>query len=110
MSGIAEVLLTLGYVVSGSDVVESETTRWGELLLRRRDGPGARRARPVHPWRARLRPGRALQRQRERGRPPAAGAQALRDLRHRARRRLAGARPPRRGARGRLRVVARRPT
>src|SRR5437870_6148741 len=27
MSGIAEVLLTLGYVVSGSDVVESETTR-----------------------------------------------------------------------------------
>jgi UDP-N-acetylmuramate--alanine ligase len=27
MSGIAEVLLTLGYVVSGSDLVESETTR-----------------------------------------------------------------------------------
>ncbi len=27
MSGIAEVLLTLGYTVSGSDVVESETTR-----------------------------------------------------------------------------------
>src|SRR5881397_3675242 len=27
MSGIAEVLLTLGYDVSGSDVVESETTR-----------------------------------------------------------------------------------
>ena len=27
MSGIAEVLLTLGYAVSGSDVVESETTR-----------------------------------------------------------------------------------
>jgi UDP-N-acetylmuramate--alanine ligase len=27
MSGIAEVLLTLGYVVSGSDLIESETTR-----------------------------------------------------------------------------------
>src|SRR5947209_18568802 len=27
MSGIAEVLLTLGYAVSGSDLVESETTR-----------------------------------------------------------------------------------
>src|SRR5262245_33912237 len=27
MSGIAEVLLTLGYAVSGSDVAESETTR-----------------------------------------------------------------------------------
>src|SRR5438093_4218205 len=32
MSGIAEVLLTLGYVVSGSDVVESETTRRLERL------------------------------------------------------------------------------
>jgi UDP-N-acetylmuramate--alanine ligase len=27
MSGIAEVLLNMGYVVSGSDLVESETTR-----------------------------------------------------------------------------------
>src|SRR5438046_8964156 len=27
MSGIAEVLLTLGYTVSGSDLVDSETTR-----------------------------------------------------------------------------------
>src|SRR5439155_20525714 len=27
MSGIAEVLLTLGYAVSGSDVAESDTTR-----------------------------------------------------------------------------------
>jgi UDP-N-acetylmuramate--alanine ligase len=32
MSGIAEVLLTLGYSVSGSDVVESETTRRLERL------------------------------------------------------------------------------
>ena len=32
MSGIAEVLLTLGYVVSGSDLVESETTRRLERL------------------------------------------------------------------------------
>src|SRR5262249_10957981 len=32
MSGIAEVLLTLGYSVSGSDLVESETTRRLERL------------------------------------------------------------------------------
>jgi UDP-N-acetylmuramate--alanine ligase len=32
MSGIAEVLLTLGYSVSGSDVIESETTRRLERL------------------------------------------------------------------------------
>jgi UDP-N-acetylmuramate--alanine ligase len=32
MSGIAEVLLTLGYTVSGSDVAESETTRRLERL------------------------------------------------------------------------------
>ncbi len=32
MSGIAEVLLNLGYVVSGSDLVESETTRRLERL------------------------------------------------------------------------------
>ena len=32
MSGIAEVLLTLGYPVSGSDLVESETTRRLETL------------------------------------------------------------------------------
>jgi UDP-N-acetylmuramate--alanine ligase len=32
MSGIAEVLLTLGYAVSGSDLVESETTRRLERL------------------------------------------------------------------------------
>src|SRR5262245_65758655 len=32
MSGIAEVLLTLGYSVSGSDVAESDTTRRLERL------------------------------------------------------------------------------
>ena len=32
MSGIAEVLLTLGYTVSGSDVVESDGTRRLERL------------------------------------------------------------------------------
>ena len=32
MSGIAEVLLTLGYAVSGSDLAESESTRRLERL------------------------------------------------------------------------------
>jgi len=40
MSGIAEVLLTLGYAVSGSDLVESETTRrLRELGARMHIGP-----------------------------------------------------------------------
>ena len=48
MSGIAEVLLTLGYDVSGSDVAESETTRRLERLGARIH-PGAHDAEHVTP-------------------------------------------------------------